>query len=80
MIIFRGLGPVALMALTSPDLYPITVFFPFESERKESGHNPLAIPFSIPYNAYTKDPKSMCGNPNKCLANLGYKLLIIMLI
>ena len=35
---------------------------------------------SIPYNAYTKEPKSTCGNPIKCLANRDNKLLIIMLI
>ena len=38
------------------------------------------MPFSILYKAYTKDPKSVCGNPIKCQANWGCKLLIIMLI
>ena len=38
------------------------------------------MPFSILYKAYIKDPKSVCGNPIKCRANWGCKLLIIMLI
>ena len=68
------------MALMFLDLCPIASLFSFESEGKESGHNPLVIPSSIPYNAYTKDPKSTCGNPIKCLANRGGKLFVIMLI
>ena len=38
------------------------------------------MPSSIPYNAYTKEPKSISGNPIKCLVNQSCKLLIIMLI
>ena len=38
------------------------------------------MPSSIPYKACTKDPKSIWGNPIKCLANLGCKLLKITLI
>ena len=34
----------------------------------------------IPYKACTKDPKFVWGNPVKCLANLGCKLLKIILI
>ena len=30
--------------------------------------------------AYTKNPKSIWGNPIKCLANRGYKFLMIILI
>ena len=38
------------------------------------------MPSSIPYKACTKDLKSVWGNPIKCLANLGCKLLKIILI
>ena len=68
------------MALPSPDLCPIVGFFPFESKREDSCHNLLTILSSIPYNSCTKDLKSTCGNPIKCLENRGCKLLIIMLI
>ena len=57
-----------------------SLFLPLRVWRKDSSHNPLAIPSSIPYKACTKDLKSTCGNPIKCLANRGCELLKIMLI
>ena len=75
-----GLIPAELITPTSLDLCHPEGFFPLESVGKDSGHNPLAMPSSIPYKACTKDPKSVWGNPIKCLANLGCKLLMIMLI
>ena len=64
----------------SANLCILVGLFPFEFEREDSGHNLVAISSSIPYNAYTKDPKSIYGNPIKCLTNRGCRLLIIMLI